>query len=264
MQGHTHRTWGRRADLHFHLLPGADDGPATIEESLELAWAALRDAIGTIVATPHIRPEFVSDVRELPERVGELQVALEREAIPLCVRRGGELGHEMVGRLSQPELEMIAVGPPSARWVLLEAPLQGGGEDFDAAADELRDRGFGILIAHPERSPILVADDCAGLRRQLVLGALAQLNACSLQGRHGDGIERAAFRLVEQGLAAAVASDAHGADRPPALGRALRLLLDRGVEQGVARGLISAAPRRLLARGILAPAVRGTLTELAA
>ena len=26
-----------RADIHFHLLPGVDDGPGTMEESVDLA-----------------------------------------------------------------------------------------------------------------------------------------------------------------------------------------------------------------------------------
>ena len=29
------------ADLHFHILPGVDDGPADLSESLDLAWAVV-------------------------------------------------------------------------------------------------------------------------------------------------------------------------------------------------------------------------------
>ena len=44
-----------RRDLHFHLLPGVDDGPATLAESVALARAAARRT-ATIVATPQSGP----------------------------------------------------------------------------------------------------------------------------------------------------------------------------------------------------------------
>src|SRR5690242_18925530 len=107
-------------DVHFHLIPGVDDGPAILEDSLELAEAAVRDGSTTVVATPHVRGDFSTDVSELPERVRELQGAIDRAAIPLGVCRGAELGHDMVGRLDLDQLDTIALGPPGARWLLVE------------------------------------------------------------------------------------------------------------------------------------------------
>ncbi len=40
-------------DIHCHLLPGLDDGPAGWEESLAMAEMAAGDGIVAIVATPH-------------------------------------------------------------------------------------------------------------------------------------------------------------------------------------------------------------------
>jgi protein-tyrosine phosphatase len=39
-------------ETHFHLLPGLDDGPADMHDTIELAQAALADGTGTIIATP--------------------------------------------------------------------------------------------------------------------------------------------------------------------------------------------------------------------
>src|SRR4051794_36716293 len=153
-------------DLHFHLLPGVDDGPETMEDSLELARAAVEEGTGTVVATPHVRPDFVTDVAALPEVVNLVRAELEREGIPLGVRCGGELGHEMVGRLPQPELDLIAQGPPGARWLLVEAPFAAMAGGFHDALEELRDRGFGVVIAHPERSSDAALDGSGGLRRE--------------------------------------------------------------------------------------------------
>src|SRR4051812_13311103 len=152
-------------DLHFHLLPGVDDGPAEPADTIELAAQAAAQGTAIVVATPHVRADFFTDVPSLPDRVAEVRAALAGAGIALEVICGGELGHEMVGRLRQDELELIAQGPPQARWLLVETPFEGVTESFHAATAELRDRGFGVVIAHPERSADAALDGAAGLRR---------------------------------------------------------------------------------------------------
>jgi protein-tyrosine phosphatase len=240
-------------ELHFHLLNGVDDGPTTMEDSLELARAAVAQGTGTVVATPHVRPDFVTDPWELPGRVTELRAALAAEAISLTVVCGGEIGHEMVGRLGQAELELLAQGPSGRRWLLVEAPFEKIDDEFHAATSELRARGFGVLIAHPERSADAILDDAQGLRRELASGSLSQLNAQSLTGDHGFEARRAAVGLAEQGLATVVASDAHGPTRPPALLTAEAKLAVSPVGAEVAAKLTYSAPRALLSHGFPLP-----------
>jgi protein-tyrosine phosphatase len=238
-------------DLHFHLLPGVDDGPADMEASLDLARRAVADGIGTIVATPHVRADLgLTDAVELHARVLQLRSALAAAGIAIDVRCGAELGHEMVARMRQGELDLLAQGPAGRRWILVETPFHGIGEDFHAATTELRDRGYGVLVAHPERSADASLDGAAGLRRELHSGSLAQLNAQSLTGDHGDDACTAAWELIAEGLIAVVASDAHGPTRPPALGLARRTLLEVGVSPAVAEALVGSGPHRLLATGI--------------
>ena len=87
-----------RTDIHFHLLPGVDDGPATMAESVDLAWAAARDGTSMIVVTPHVRSDHVVDVWDLRDRMRALKAALAEDDVPVSVGLGGELGHDMVGR----------------------------------------------------------------------------------------------------------------------------------------------------------------------
>ena len=141
----------------------------------------------------------------------------------------------MVGRLSQVELDLIAQGPAAGRWLLVEAPWQPIGEDFHAATDELRERGFGVVIAHPERSADAALDGSAGLRRELAAGSLAQVNAQSVTGEHGPDARDAALALIRGGQAGVVASDAHGPTRPPRLGEVRRQLVDDGLDVGLGR-----------------------------
>jgi protein-tyrosine phosphatase len=244
------------ADLHFHLLPGVDDGPSEMEESVELARAAASEGTDTVVATPHVRSDYVTAVMELGERVAAVRAAIAAGGVKLEVLSGGEVGHEMVHGMGQHELEAVAQGPPGARWILVETPFGAIGEDFHAATDELRDRGFGVVLAHPERGADAALCGAAGLRRELATGSLAQVNAMSLAGGHGGDAEAAAHALLAEGLVSVVASDAHGPTRPPALTIARRAMRDRGVPAPVAGALTGSFTRRLLARGVSPPRAR--------
>jgi protein-tyrosine phosphatase len=203
-----------------------------------------------------VRSDFFTDVPSLPDRVAEVRSALAGAGIALEVLCGGELGHDMVGRLRQHELELIAQGPSRGRWLLVETPFEGVSESFHAATAELRDRGFGVLVAHPERSADAQVEGAEGLRREIASGACAQVNAQSITGEHGPGARTAALRLVREGLVTVVGSDAHGPTRPPLLTRVRRTLAEEGIDAATARGLTVAAPLRLLARGIAVPGDR--------
>ena len=239
-----------RTDLHFHLLPGVDDGPRDDREAIELAQLAVADGTGELVATPHVRR---LDVEELPLRTDELCACLDEAGVDLAVRSGGELSPGDVSALSGEQLEALAEGPPAGRWLLLEAPLQPLEADLAEAADELRERGFGVVIAHPERCPELTA---AEIRRQVELGACLQLNASSLTGQHGADAERAALELVRSELPVVLASDAHSPSRPPLLTQAAQTLAAAGIGAARIRTAVDTGPAALLARGLPVPAAR--------
>ena len=241
-----------RVELHFHLLPGVDDGPDDLATALALAREAVADGTGLVVCTPHAH---MIDVAELPDRVHRLRSALAAAGIDLEIRGGAELSWDHVAIYDAQALEAVAQGPPGRRWILLEAPLPGTGDldDFEPAAQELRDRGYGLLVGHPERSPAMTGD-LGAVDRLLAAGDRVQVNASSLVGFHGDGPRAAGIELARSGRADVIASDAHQPFfRGPALARELEVLREHGVAD--AERLASTEPRALLQRGI-APARR--------
>jgi protein-tyrosine phosphatase len=238
-----------RTDIHFHVLPGVDDGPATMEDSLELARLAVRDGTRTVVATPHIRREYLADPSEVPPRVAELQERLRLEGIPLSVLPGGEVDVEMVGSLTAEQLDQVAVGPAGARWLLLEAPFDGLASLVDASL-ELRMRGFGVVLAHPERAAGVLAGGCRTLREQLSAGCVAQVSASSLTGAHGHEAQVSGWTLVDYGLAHVLASDAHSPRRAPCLEAGIDRLLAGGATFAKTRRLVDLNPRELVSAGV--------------
>jgi protein-tyrosine phosphatase len=238
----------RFTDLHCHLLPGVDDGPETIEESLAYAAAAVAAGTRTIVATPHV--ELV-DVAELPDRIGELRAALAAEGVDLDVRCGGELKPFSIPSLSDADLDLIAHGPADARWLLYEVPFHGADDEFVAGARELQARGFGLLLAHPERSrDMLDGGGLAVIERLLRDGAVVAANTGPLIGREGGDRRRAAEHLLRRCVPTVVATDAHAPNRPYTLDVAAEAVERVTGRADLARRLAAEAPARLLDEGV--------------
>jgi len=237
-------------DLHCHLLPAVDDGPDTMAESLAYAAEAVAAGTTTIVATPHVE---AVDVAELSDRVDELKAALAREGIDLDVRRGGELKPFSIPELTDADLELVAHGPPGARWLLYEVPFHGPDDEFVAGAHELRDRGFGLLLAHPERSRGMVDGGGLAVIEGLVAGGAAvAANTGPLIGREGTDRRRAAEHLLNRCVPTVLATDAHAPSRPYTLAMAAEAAERVTGRADRARRLAVEAPARLLADGLSA------------
>jgi protein-tyrosine phosphatase len=209
-------------DLHCHLLPGLDDGPADIQGSMAMANRAVAEEVVTIAATPHIREDHAVQIHELGERLQAMNAALQAAALPLEVVRGGELAITKVPELSDSELEAVCLG--RGRYVLLESPYTATADLLENIVFELQSRGFRLLLAHPERSPCFLGHQ-PRLEALVERGVLCSVTAGSFAGRFGSTVQRFAIDLVRHGLVHNVASDAHDARRrPPGLMAGVRAL----------------------------------------
>lgn len=78
-------------DIHAHVLPGIDDGPPGLEQSLAMARAAVDSGTTTIAATPHLHPDFPGvRLQEIAGRCTRLRDALRDESISIEVVSGAE------------------------------------------------------------------------------------------------------------------------------------------------------------------------------
>ena len=213
-------------DVHLHILPGVDDGPADLAESLSVARALVAEGVRIAVATPHVRDDYPTPLAEMRGRVAQLRAALAEQGVPLDVRTGGEVAIDRLPALDDDEVRGFSIGG-AGRHLLLEFPYSGWPLALPAAVERLRSLGMSPVIAHPERSAE-VQRDPALLGPMVGAGALVQLTASSLAGRPGSRSRAAGFRLLELGLAHVVASDAHAAGvRPIALAAAVAAVGDR-------------------------------------
>jgi protein-tyrosine phosphatase len=193
-------------DLHAHILPGLDDGPRTVEDSLAMARIASAGGTRAIAATPHVDHYFGLEPSGFAAARAALAARLAEEGIELELLAGGEIAPERLVDLDEEALHTLTLG--GGPYVLLECPLSPGGGGLDLMVADLRRRGFGVLLGHPERSPALIRDP-GRLAALTKLGALGQVTAGSLAGDFGQTVQRAAFTMLEQGLVHVLASDAH-------------------------------------------------------
>lgn len=193
-------------DLHCHILPGIDDGPQSIEESLALARASSRAGTRTIVATPHVSQHYRNDLATIARGVEQVNEAFAAESCPIEVLPGAEVAASSVSEIDPQELNGMTLG--GGPWLLLEPPFTPLATGFDEIGYSLMRRGLRVVIAHPER--------CAGFHRDTTMlgdlvrtGAITSITAGSLAGRFGERVRRFAMKLVDEDMVHSVASDAH-------------------------------------------------------
>ena len=213
-------TLPRVIDLHCHLLPGIDDGPASVDESIAMARAAV--AGGDHDDDVHLppAPALPGGARGDPRGRARLQGRLDALQVPLRLEPGGEISLEWLPRMGDADLGMACLG--RGDWLLVEMPFQGWPLRLAETLRDLEIRGFGVILAHPERAAAVQrAPD--RMRDIMGRGPLVQVNAGSLTGEHGPEARRAAEALLRSGWAHFLASDAHsgGPWRPPGLGDGL-------------------------------------------
>jgi len=241
-------------DLHSHVLPGIDDGPEQVEESLAMARVAARAGTQTLVATPHVRDDHPR-VRptEVRGRVSALQALVRQSEIALTVVSGGEVGLGRAMELPDEELREVTLGA-NDRDLLIETPFGELPSVFEDLVLGLAERGFRVTLAHPEHSAGFQRDP-ERLGRFVSEGVLVQVTASSFAASRRSRARGLAYQMLRRGWISAIASDSHSsAWRSPDMSAGLAAAGRRDPEATAELAwLVDAAPRAILAADELPP-----------
>jgi protein-tyrosine phosphatase len=209
-------------DLHCHLLPGIDDGALDLDASIAMARAAVEGGVEAIVATPHVSGTYRNDPATFADRCAQVQVALDAVGVALRVHSGAEVSVTAFQELDDVAIAQCAIG---GRYILLEPPYNGPAPFLDRIVFDLSVRGYGVVLAHPERIAAFQSD-VAFLEKLVGQGALCSVTAASVSGQWGRAVKRFTEELFHRGLVHNLASDAHD---PTHRSPALRPILDAAV-----------------------------------
>ena len=204
-------------DLHVHILPGIDDGPAEMDESVEMARRAAKGGTRIILATPHRKDVTEgSSVPHIRDLVQTLNHKIQDRAFDVSVVLGME--NHLDQDLPLDVAKGRALPMNGSRYILVEMPFFGCPAYVEDVLYQLQSDGLIPVLAHPERIEAFQRDPDM-LANFVGKGMLSQVTARSLVGQWGPEVKRFAEHILAGGLAHVLASDAHtpGAPRPPTL-----------------------------------------------
>lgn len=209
-------------DFHSHILPGIDDGSASVEESIAMLRMEAEQGIGHVVATPHFYANYDTPERFLRRRA-EAESLLRQELLkhPELPRIsvGAEVyffsgisDSDMLNRLTIGEKRCILIEMPHAPWTAsMYRELEGIWVK----------QGLMPIIAHIDR--YIGPFRTFGIPERLAeLSVMVQANAEFFLERR---TSRMALRMLREDRIQLLGSDCHNLrSRKPNLGEAVNLI----------------------------------------
>jgi protein-tyrosine phosphatase len=200
----------RMIDIHCHILPNVDDGPKTIQDSIEMAKQAVKEGIKTIIATPHHRNEkYENHHQTIFRKVEEFNSVLKKEKIELNVLVGQEprIFGELIEGLQAGEIGTVN-HEGKGKYVLVELPSGHVPRYTNQLVFDMQLKGYIPVIVHPERNQEII-ENPEVLYQLVKKGALTQVTASGVTGHFGKTIKKFTHQLIEANLIHFIASDAH-------------------------------------------------------
>lgn len=193
-------------DIHNHMLPGIDDGPRNLEESLKMAKSFVDAGIHEIIVTPHFEEGLYENYKEkILEETEKFRLELMNRDISLKLYPGCEImATPCVPKLLKEKKIMTMKN--QEKFVLIEFPLSGEILYDEYVIDEIKKLGLIPIVAHPERY--------REIKEKIIVENIVQINIGSLIGRYGNKARKEAEKiaLLKNNKNIFYATDAHRVD----------------------------------------------------
>ena len=192
-------------DVHCHLLPGVDDGFATIEKSLHALKKLEARGIKKMVFTPHFMKDYPDNHRA---SISEKFEAYKAEAAKVC---GIELHLAAEYMLDACFMDHFKEGfltlDKGGNHVLCETSYMMYEHGITEMIYEIMCAEYQPVIAHPERYEYANRDNYFRWKDK---SYKFQLNLLSLAGAYGGNAVAKSQYMLKEGLYDYVGSDMHG------------------------------------------------------
>lgn len=195
-------------DMHCHILPGVDDGPATMKETLATLRKAVSQDICAMIVTPHFHPgRYAVTAEKALKALERVRKAADDEDLDIRLLPGQEC-YYYSGLIAELESGNVLT-MNGTRYVLVEFEPEAQYTTITFAVRDLCDNGYKPIIAHFERYRCLYQrkERLAELRKQ---GAKLQLNFDRLIGKGNFLHPNDWRRLLKEGYVNYLGSDTHG------------------------------------------------------
>ncbi len=190
--------------MHSHLVPAVDDGSDSVETSLALIEGLLGLGYKKIITTPHIRPDYFPNTKEiLLAGFKKLKEAIKAAGLDVEIECAAEyfVDYDFQATLEKEELMTF-----NGKHLLMEISTFSPPPNLYDSIFKLRIKGYQPIIAHPERYVYYGVEEFQKLKD---FGCLLQMNILSLMGHYGKPVKELAGKLVKADLIDLLGTDMH-------------------------------------------------------
>lgn len=196
-------------DFHNHVLPGVDDGPQKIEDSIEMLKHASDNGITEIIQTVHFQhPKMENknvDYNFLINKINFLQSIIDKNNFNIKMYLSAEVFY-LPNLLNIIDNPLVTIG--NKKYMLIEFQSNIFPVGYENEFFNIQSKGITPIVAHPERYRF-IHNDIGLLQDWIDRGYIIQIDAGSIIGHFGKKIKELAFKMISGGYVHIVGSDAH-------------------------------------------------------
>lgn len=205
-------------DMHSHILPGIDDGAATLQESIALVRKLKDLGFHKLIATPHIMADLYPNTKAIIEQaLAALQSEIKKQGLKIQIEAAAEYFFDETFENKIEEDQLLTIGDG---YLLFELSYINQPNHLPEVIKKLVQKGYKPILAHPERY-IYLHQSLDNFKRIKDYGCYFQLNTISLTGYYNKQIQKVAEYLVDENLVDFIGSDTHKTKHAEALEKAL-------------------------------------------
>lgn len=241
-------------DIHSHIIFDVDDGPDTIEESLELIDESYAQGVRSIVATSHRRKGMFETAEDkILANFNALKEEVSKRYDDLALYYGGELYYtnEIPEKLNQGLVPRMN----GTRFALVEFSMNTPWKDIHIGLSKVLMQGVTPVVAHIERYNALEFNK-ERVKELIDMGCYTQINSAhvlkpKLFGDKYKVFKKRARYFLDEDIVHCVASDMHNTgERKPYMKDAYQIIFkDYGKKR--AHDLFNDNPQTLLENNYL-------------
>lgn len=209
----------RYIDMHCHILPGADDGAASMEETEKMLRIAYAEGIRCMIATPHYHPRRGHEHPDiLRKKLTLVRKAAQKIDEKFRIYLGTEIyfGQDVPEKLRQGEILTMN----RRNQVMVEFSPADSFNYIKQGLQQIQLAGYEVILAHAERYLCLV-DKFELVEHIWNMGVNIQINTGSITGDTGRKTKQFVKDLMDQDMVFGVGSDAHNTEnRAPRMEKA--------------------------------------------
>lgn len=195
-----------KTDVHSHLIPGIDDGSASMEDTIALLKKFEELGYKKVITTPHIMSDYYPNTPStILDGLEQVRKEIQKEGMKIKIDAAAEYYYDefFFDKIKKEKLLTF-----NGNHVLFEFSFSSKPTNIKSLIFELRSNHYQPVLAHFERYPYFF-DDIQYARTLREQGVKIQVNLSSITGHYGKPVTKQAQKLIDEKLVDLVGTDCH-------------------------------------------------------